>query len=179
MPYINFHGEAFGLLTSLNNSLFKLAAGGTPEHRETAFGIAQKERKFCQFFMTDINEQLLGYSNPADVLPAALAEQVKRFDLILAQVDEITVFWDTSIFEADTEVSANALPHCFNRCLTDFCLRFLAHRPVRLRLRTPSSRTRQESNARFGKTPMSLLYLLPKNISSLCNLTGFFSHDSN
>lgn len=139
MPYIDFHGEALGLLSSLNQSLLRLAAGGTSEQRARAFEIADHERRLCRFFMTDISKQLLEYPNPADVLPAALREQTKRFDGILAQVDEVTVFWDTSIFEADTEVSANALSHCFDRCLTDFFLRYPAHLLAHLLLRHPSS----------------------------------------
>ena len=153
MPYIAFHGEALGLLGSLNQSLLRLAAGGTPEQREIAFDLAQNERKLCQFFMTDIKKQLLEYPNPADVLPAALQEQVKRFDGVLAQIDEITVFWDTSIWEADTEVSANALSHCFDHCLTDICLRYPAHLQALLLLRHPSSPTLEKRGVWYRKIP--------------------------
>lgn len=175
MPYIDFHGEALGLLSSLNQSLLRLAAGGTPEQRARAFEIADHERRLCRFFMTDISKQLLEYPNPADVLPAALQEQAKRFDGILAQVDEVTVFWDTSIFEADSEVSANALSHCFDRCLTDFFLRYPAHLLAHLLLRHPSSRTHQESDVRYRKTP-SIRQSQPKNTLSLCKLSPFLSH---
>lgn len=35
-------------------------------------------------------------------------DQVKELDLILAQIDEITVFWDTGTFVNDAEISENA-----------------------------------------------------------------------
>lgn len=102
------HAEALDLLSSLTHNLYPLAAQGTPEDRVEAFEHADFLRRYFDYFDADFKAQLPCFP---EVGPAAdaLHGQIRELGLLLAQVDEITVFWDTGIFVNDPEVSAN--PH--------------------------------------------------------------------
>lgn len=114
MTTITNVSEVVDLLSHLQSTLTFLAKRGAPGDRAHAFAIGEYQCRVCDYYISDLQNQVSSYQDSTSTDVSTLKEHIKLFNAALSASKEITVFWDTDIFLEDTEVSENDPSHCFS-----------------------------------------------------------------